>query len=151
LGPVVVGVDGSECANAALKIAAKEARLHGARLHVVSAWEVPPAIYGVGGFTPQLDEATIQAFREAAELIVREAVARVHGLDPDLDCNGEAIEGQPASAILGAGEEASMIIVGNRGLGGFSSLLLGSVSQQVAHHANCPVLVVHEPDSGSNE
>jgi nucleotide-binding universal stress UspA family protein len=63
---IVVGVDGSDCAGAALEFAAGEAALRGARLRVVSAWDIPPAIYG-GGFSPGIDQATLDAFRESAE------------------------------------------------------------------------------------
>jgi nucleotide-binding universal stress UspA family protein len=64
---------------------------------------------------------------------------------------GEALEvqGQPADALLEQGTDATLIVVGRRGLGGFKSLLLGSVSQQVVQHATCPVVVVNQPTTGS--
>ena len=54
----------------------------------------------------------------------------------------------PARALLEAGKGAWTLVLGSRGLGGFKGLLLGSVSQQVVHHASCPVLIVPEPDAG---
>ena len=126
----------------ALEFAAAEAALRNARLRVVSAWEVPVAAYG-GGFAPALDQATFDAFREQAQSVADEAVAAARKLQPSLDCEGEAVEGQPAAALLERAAGATLIVVGNRGLGGFKSLLLGSVSQQVVHHASCPVVVVH--------
>ncbi|MGE5274298.1 MAG: universal stress protein [Verrucomicrobiota bacterium] len=138
---IVVGVDGSECARDALTSAAGEAALRGSRLRIVCAWDVPPYVYA-GGFAPSLDRATLDGFRENAEAVVRQAVAEVQRVQPSVACEGEALEGQPAEVLLHEAEGASLIVVGNRGRGGFASLLLGSVSQQVVHHAPCPVLVV---------
>jgi nucleotide-binding universal stress UspA family protein len=143
---IVVGVDGSQCAHDALARAANEAALRGARLRVVCAWEVPPAAYA-GGFAPPIDEAALAGLRENAEAVVREAVAEVHRAQPSLACEGEVLEGQPAEVLLAEARDASLIVVGNRGRGGFVSLLLGSVSQQVVHHADCPVLVVRAQEA----
>ena len=71
------------------------------------------------------------------------AVARVRELQPSVTCEGKAIEGHPAAVLIKEGDQADMIVVGRHGHGGFTSLLLGSVSQQVVHHAPCPVVVVH--------
>jgi len=142
---IVVGVDGSECARTALEMAAREAELRGARLRIVSAWEVPQAIFA-GGFAPG-DQSILDDFRENAEAVVRDAVAETERLQPSVQCEGTALEGQPADVLLHEARDASLIVVGNRGRGGFSSLLLGSVSQQVVHHAPCPVLVVRAAHS----
>jgi nucleotide-binding universal stress UspA family protein len=64
-------------------------------------------------------------------------------LAPTVECDAAVLEGQPADALLGASKDADLIVVGSRGLGGFKRLMLGSVSDQVVHHAPCPVLVVH--------
>ncbi len=138
---IVVGVDGSEGAAAALARAVSEAKLSGARLRVVCAWEVPPEVFA-GGFAPGIDEATFDGFRDSAKAIVSEALAEAERLAPGLETEGEAVDGQAADVLLQEAEDASLIVVGNRGRGGFASLLLGSVSQQVVHHAHCPVLVV---------
>jgi nucleotide-binding universal stress UspA family protein len=137
---IVVGVDGSECAGAALEFAAAEAALRGARLRIVSAWEVPSAIYG-GGFAP-LDASVFDGFRERGQAVADQAVATVVKLQPAVECEGVVLEGQPAAILLEQAADATLVVVGNRGLGGFKSLLLGSVSQQVVHHASCPVVVV---------
>lgn len=141
---IVVGVDGSEGSDAALDFAAAEATLRAARLRIVSVWEVPSAVYG-GGFAP-LDASTFDAFRERAQSVAEEAVARVGKLQPAVECEGRTLEGQPAAILLEQAADATLIVVGNRGLGGFASLLLGSVSQQVVHHASCPVVVVRSSD-----
>ena len=139
---VVVGIDGSASAHAALEYAVAEARRRSARLRIVSAWHVPGIAYGGGGFA--LDQETFDALRANAQELVDAAVAEVHRLQPSLPCEGEAIEEQAAAALLEEAAGADLIVVGNRGRGGFSSLLLGSVSQQVVHHAHCPVVVVRE-------
>jgi nucleotide-binding universal stress UspA family protein len=138
---IVVGVDGSECAREALAAAIAEARLRGARLRIVCAWEIPVGVFSAG-LVPGVDEATLESFGRTAETIVQDAVAEAGRLEPSLPCEGEVVEGQPAAVLLQHARDASLIVVGNRGRGGFASLLLGSVSQQVVHHAPCPVLVV---------
>ncbi len=138
---IVVGVDGSEGARAALASAVSEAKQRGARLRVVCAWGVPPEVFS-GGFVPGIDESTLDGFRTNAEAIVQEALAGTERIAPGLQSEGEAVDGQAAEVLLREAKDASLIVVGNRGRGGFASLLLGSVSQQVVHHARCPVLVV---------
>jgi len=139
---ILVGVDGSEHAGEALVRAAKEAALQGARLRIVCAWDIPTAAY-MGGYAPGTEESPLDSFRGNAERIVREAVAEAGRLQPSVPCDGEAVQGQAANVLLEQAADASLIVVGNRGRGGFASLLLGSTSQQVVHHSPCPVLVVH--------
>jgi nucleotide-binding universal stress UspA family protein len=141
---IVVGVDGSRGARTALEAAAAEAALRGAQLRVVSAWQIAPAVYG--GFAG-IDQSVFEAIREAAEHVVEKAIAEVAKLQPSVRCEGLALEGQPAEILLEQARDTSLVVVGNRGHGGFGTLLLGSVSQQVVHHAPCPVLVVREPSS----
>jgi nucleotide-binding universal stress UspA family protein len=138
---IVIGYDGSEPARRALDFAAQEAQLRGARLRVVSASQVMPAAY-VGGFAPPLDNETIGAFHEQARHLVRAAIEEVRQAFPELQVDGTTPEGQAAACVLEEARQAALVVVGNRGRGGFSSLLLGSVSQQVVHHAVCPVVVV---------
>jgi len=143
---IVVGVDGSAPAQRALEFAAEEAILRGGRLRVVCAWQISPDVYG-GGFAPALDQEALDAFREHAQTVVRDALESVTRLHPTLEADGTTPEGQPAERLLEEAQQATLIVVGNRGRGGFSSLLLGSVSQQVVHHAPCPVVVVpHEEE-----
>jgi len=144
MNTIVVGVDGSAPAQQALEFAADEAQLRSARLRIVSVWEIPAAVYG-GGFTPALDQEALDGFRAHAESVVQDAVDHVKRIHPDTQVEGATAEGQPAEVLLEEAQNADLIVVGNRGRGGFASLLLGSVSQQVVHHAPCPVLVVpHE-------
>jgi nucleotide-binding universal stress UspA family protein len=145
---IVVGVDGSEGGAAALEYAASEAVFRGARLRVVSAWQMPLAAYG-GDFAPPLDPATWEAFRVRAQQVADDAFAAAGKLQPSLKGEALAIEGHAADVLLEQGADAMLIVVGRRGLGGFRSLLLGSVSQQVVQHATCPVVVVNQPATDS--
>jgi nucleotide-binding universal stress UspA family protein len=145
---IVVGVDGSDGAAAALEFAATEAAFRGARLRIVSVWEVPVAAYG-GGFAPPVaDPALWDVFLEGAQHVADDALASVKKLQPSLDAEVLVVKGQPADVLLEQ-SDATLIVVGRRGLGGFKSLLLGSVSQQVVQHATCPVVVVNHPASDS--
>jgi nucleotide-binding universal stress UspA family protein len=136
---ILVGVDGSECAKAALAFAAREAALRGGSLRIVCAWEAPTWVY-IGVLAP--GPYPFEGYREHAEAVVREVVARAGELAPSVPCEGKALEGQPANVLLQAAQDAALLVVGCRGRGGFGSLLLGSVSHQVIHHAPCPVTVV---------
>lgn len=138
---IVIGVDGSETANEALRLAAREAELHDARLRIVVVWQLSSLVYG-GGFVA-LDEETFGVMRNRAESIADTAAKAVAELAPAVESETVVLEGQPAEALLGASEDADLVVVGSRGLGGFKRLMLGSVSDQVVHHAACPVLVVH--------
>jgi nucleotide-binding universal stress UspA family protein len=141
---IVVGVDGSEGGAAALEFAAGEAALRKAPLRIVVAWE-PPVTTDRSGLAPLLDPATLDAFRAGAERVADDASATAKKLHASLEVEALAAAGQPADVVLAQGAAAELIVVGRRGLGGFKSLLVGSVSQQVVHHATCPVVVVNEP------
>jgi nucleotide-binding universal stress UspA family protein len=142
---IVVGVDGSAGARAALEFAAREAALRQARLRIVCAWEIPPAVYA-GGFAPTLDQPTLEGFRYGAETIVNEATAAAKEMQPTIETDGKAVQGHPAEVLLQEAGNADLIVVSNRGHGGFASLLLGSVSHQVVQHAPCPVTIVRMAD-----
>jgi nucleotide-binding universal stress UspA family protein len=133
---VVVGIDGSKQSKSALRWAASIAHLTGARLHAVAAWEIPTG-FGWSAFpndwNPQADMTT--ALGEAAD--------EVFGSGRPTDLELSVKQGTPAEVLLDASIGATMLVVGSRGHGGFTGLLLGSVSAAVAEHASCPVLVVH--------
>jgi len=135
---IVVGVDGSECAGAALEFAAEEAAFREARLLVVTAWEIPQNAVLVAGAAPGI----MDGFRRAAETIARDAVERALRLRPFISCESRVVEGHPGRVLLEQAREASLVVVGSRGRGGFANLLLGSISQQVVQHSPCSVAVV---------
>ena len=138
---IVVGIDGSESARAALDWAWDEAKRWGAELEVVHAWAYPYA-YGVEGAVvvpPQTlsEDAKKLADEELADLRARKG--------DDVPMTMVVDEGGAAHTLLDRGKDAAMIVVGARGHGGFLSLLVGSVADQVVHHAPCPVVVVRHP------
>ena len=150
VGRIVVGVDGSEGGQAALRFALEEARLRGAALHVVHAWKLPlyegvPGAFVLAGPlepTPPLDEVR-QALQDAAERVVEDALRDVAGDGAaDLEVHREVVEAAPARALIAFAEGADLLVVGSRGRGGFLGLRLGSVSSQCTHHAPCPVVIV---------
>jgi nucleotide-binding universal stress UspA family protein len=136
-GRVVVGVDGSASSYAALGWALDEARRRDATLEVVHTWEMPYA--GVPPFVG--DAYDVALFDRAAHETVDAALADAD-VPAGLRLERRVREGSPAAALIEAGAEADVVVVAARGLGGFAGLLLGSVSQHVARHATCPVVVV---------
>jgi nucleotide-binding universal stress UspA family protein len=139
---IVVGSDGSPAATAALEWAVAEARLRDARLLVVHAWAVPVLAYGTPyGVGPTAE--LIEAERKAAAAALDAALERVDVEGVELE--RRVVEGPAAQSLLEAAENADLLVVGSRGHGGFAGLLLGSVSQQCAQHAPCPVVIVRAP------
>lgn len=136
-GRVVVGVDGSQDMSP-VDVAAEEAALRQRPLHVVHGfiWPYMNVPLGPSVFGPEDG-----GLRNEAERIVADAVAHAHKAQPDLQISGEVVIGSGAQALLARGEDAALIVVGDRGLGAFTGLLAGSVAMHVAAHAVCPVLV----------
>jgi nucleotide-binding universal stress UspA family protein len=110
---------------------------------IVCAWDIPFAVDPAVFFQAEI----LESMGMDAERLVQAAVKRVAKLQPKVVCEGKAVEGQPAAVLLKEGEHADLIVIGSRGRGGFGDLLLGSVSQQVVHHAPCPVMVVRRAES----
>jgi nucleotide-binding universal stress UspA family protein len=143
-GKIVVGVDGSAHAAAALRWAAEEASLRSATLEVVHAWSfVPVTTPADSGLVPMAWTDNVELLdvtRQAAEDAAAAQVADVLG--PDHDAVVSVVEGGPAEALLAACEGADLLVVGNRGRGNLAAALLGSTSAKVADSAPCPVVVV---------
>jgi nucleotide-binding universal stress UspA family protein len=137
---IVLGFDGSECAERALDWAIDEAKLRGARLRVVTTWHVPALIYGAPGFVPVVATPLDEAARDWATRVARGAAERAR--DQGIEAESIAPEGQASDGLIDASKRASLLVVGSRGHGGFAGLLLGSVSQQCAHHSLCPLVIV---------
>ncbi|WBB98822.1 MULTISPECIES: universal stress protein [unclassified Solwaraspora] len=135
-GPVLVGVDGSAHAEQALHAAADEAAARRVGLAVLHVWWPSPMRDSTEVAAP-----ADGARREADELLDA-AVAAVRRRHPDLPIEQRPLEGVEADAVMvEASRKAGLVVVGSRGRGGFTGLLLGSVSQTLVHHAHCPVLV----------
>jgi nucleotide-binding universal stress UspA family protein len=140
IGRIAVGVDGSPGSEAALVWAADEANRCGAELVLVHGWMYPYQGPRTGVTEPR-DDMRLDAMRtlEACAL-------RVKQVAPSLRCHSIISEQSPAKAIIDAARDADLAVVGSRGHGGFSSLLLGSVSRTVLQHSAVPVAVIRRPD-----
>ena len=134
---IIVGVDSSPASQTALLWAAAEAAHRGRELLVVHVYD-----WRAAGSRVPLGGAYEQDARARAETIVAAAVADAEAASPSLTVRGEAVVGAPGAVLIRASEKAELVVVGSRGRGGIASLLLGSVSQQVATHAAGPVAVV---------
>jgi nucleotide-binding universal stress UspA family protein len=144
---IVVGVDGSDSAQAALRFALDEARLRGATVRAVAVWHLPVAAYG-GAFVPP-DPAVASELEPAARRTLERSLAAA-GDHTGVEVEPVVREGAPARVLLEEADDADLLVVGSRGLGGFRGLLLGSVGQQCSHHAPCPVVIVpHERELSS--
>jgi nucleotide-binding universal stress UspA family protein len=143
---IVVGVDGSEASDAALRFAADEAAVRGASLRVVCAGGVAAAVYaGTWGLTAEVESG----FERNAKDVTALALTAAARLQPGIDCESRTVRGHPADVLVQESTGADLLVVGSRGLGGFKSLVLGSVSAQVAHHATCPVVIVPPPEQAA--
>ncbi|HEY6746617.1 MAG TPA: universal stress protein, partial [Mycobacteriales bacterium] len=141
---VVVAIDEKDPDLAMLRWAAAEAVAEGTRLVVVHICE-----WLEGRRKPRpMAGSRHPVLRVGAERVVGAALDAVRAEFPDLDVTGEIGTGRPTPALLELSEEAAMVVVGARGIGGFPGLLMGSVSGQLAEHALCPVAVVR-PVSGT--
>lgn len=144
-GGIVFGHDGSTCAQEALRWAARLALRADLDLHVVRSWAMmtaPQPSTWEAGYVPPLTDWE-KAVRD--ELTAHVAAA---GLDPEVRVTCHVVHKAPAQALITAAEGASLLVVGARGRGGFAGLLLGSVSDQLVHHAPCPVTVVRSGAMG---
>ena len=137
-GRIVVGVDGSEASKSALRWAARMAPVVGGSLHAVIAWDYPRS-YGWSmavpdDWRPDLD----------ADKLVQSMVDEVFGATRPAGLTVEVRQGHPSNVLVESARHAAMLVVGSRGHGGLTGVLLGSVSRACVEHARCPVLVVHD-------
>jgi nucleotide-binding universal stress UspA family protein len=145
MAKIVVGYDGSDASRDAVRFAVEEGELRRVLVEVVHAWTAPPAppVDSIA-LTPEINyyPELLAQLRDGAEQRVAVVVDEVTAGKQDVQVEGVAIEGAPAAVLLDEAErEALMVVVGSRGRGGFARLLLGSVSEQVARHAPCPVVI----------
>ena len=141
-GHVVVGADGSDESDAAIKYAAKAAACRGTFLHIVHAWNVatPVALGPMAVASPSIVDS--QAVNEAADEVVDRARALAGETAPGLEITGSADEGIAAEVIEAASKGASMVVVGSHRRGDLSALVMGSTSHALIRSAACPVVCV---------
>ncbi|MGW5382476.1 universal stress protein [Nocardia sp. NPDC003963] len=139
--PVVVAVDGSPSSYRAVAWAAVEASTHRCALHLVNSWVLPVGI----GPEATLTEDDLQDLYDEADHLLAEAVrvARTTVPDAEFAVTTEAVDKLVVPDLIERSHSARMLVLGSRGLGAFQRGLIGSVSTAVAHHARCPVAVIH--------
>ena len=166
MGRIVVGVDASPGARRALAWAAAEARLRGAVLQVVHAYQARhlaapfyfPSQHAVPGTADQEAQARAQlemaaamqdraefeeVYRSRAERLLEELLGEVEEAVGGVEVRRTVVEDRhPAEALVAVSSDADLLVVGSRGRGGFTEMLLGSVSHASVLHAVCPVVVV---------
>lgn len=139
-GQIVVAVDGSKPASAALEWAADDARRRGAALrivHVREPWAHEYPFHAVEGFS--------QSYSEYCEGVLAAAAARAGEIAPGMEITTDLVEGPVVETLHAVSAGAAALVVGSRGLGGFSGLVLGSAGLGLAGHAEVPVVVVRKP------
>ena len=144
---IVAGIDGSPQSLTAVETAASEAALRHRPLRIVHAFVWPPVgtvmTPGlVAPMTPGLAAPSLQAFRDRAEAYLAEAVELAGKVAPEVVTTADIVTGRPAPVLLAESRRADLLVLGDRGLGGFTGLIIGSVAVQTATHGDCPVLVV---------
>lgn len=134
--PIVVGVDGSASSAKALAWAVKQAKLTGEPIEAVTTWQWPTnygyAMAFEGSYDPEA----------GARELLDEALADVRKANPDVAITARTLQGEPRGVLMKRSADASMIVLGSRGHGEISGMLLGSVSSYCVTHAACPVLVI---------
>ena len=145
---IVCAVDGSDASKTAAKWAANTAVKRGIPLRLVSSYSMPQFLYAEGMVPPQelyedLEAETLEKIEEAKKVAV--------DFVPDVDVSHQIEEGSPIDMLLDLSEQCTMIIMGSRGLGGLSGMVMGSVSAAVVSHASCPVVVVREDNHVTEE
>ena len=138
---IVCAVDGSEASKTATKWAANTAVKRGIPLRLVSSYSMPQFLYAEGMVPPQelyedLEAETLEKIEEAKKVAI--------DFVPEVDVSHQIEEGSPIDMLLDLSEQCTMIVMGSRGLGGLSGMVMGSVSAAVVSHAECPVVVVRE-------
>ena len=144
MGTIVAGTDGSDHARDALVWAVDEARRRGSDLCVVHAWETPITAYPgplMGARAIDID-ASIEGFHETANEQADEIRTWLAANAVGITAHVSVLEGAAATRLLEAAADADLLVLGSRGHGGFSTLLLGSVSDQCVRRSVCTVVIV---------
>ena len=144
-GGIVFGHDGSRCAQDALQWAGRLALRADLDLHVIRSWAMVTAPRP-GSWTPGYVPPLVDWEQAVLDELTGHVAAA--GLDPAVRVTCHVVHKAPVPALMAAAEGASLLVVGARGRGGFAGLLLGSVSNQLVHHAPCPVTVVRSGATG---
>lgn len=147
VGRIIVGVDGSPTADAALRWAIEEATIRDAEIDVIHAWQEPPAVTPAAQVTALDLAALVEVSAERClETVIRRVV--LEGVAGDtVHIRPWVTHGQAGPVLVEAANDADLLVVGTRGLGTVGRLMLGSVSTYCVHHGHCPVVVIPSPGS----
>jgi nucleotide-binding universal stress UspA family protein len=132
---IVVGVDGFESSKAALRWAIHQAKLTGAVVEAVTAWQIPAGT----GLVPMAD---MPDYHDDARTVLAEAITEMCTTDTEVEIRPQVVHGRAAQVLVDEAEGAELLVVGCRGHGGLAEPLLGSVGQFCVHHAPCPVVIM---------
>lgn len=138
---IVVGVDGSAHARAALVWAMREAAVRQEGLTVLTVSPAQASPWTHRPLTMPAEDTVVAEARQAVEKVVGEVAGEIGPAQPE-SVTVNAFSGFPAKELVEASRTADLMVIGSRGVGGFEALLMGSISSQVVHHAACPVVVV---------
>jgi len=143
---IIVGVDGSGHSQRALELAIEEAAVRHVPLTVLTVHEAVRGYYSGVAVYPE-DPVQTEEARVAAQAETDKVLAELDGPHPE-SVTVKAVHGFPVEELISASQNADMIVLGSRGAGGFTRLMLGSTAGQVAQHTHCPVLIVPPEDRG---
>jgi nucleotide-binding universal stress UspA family protein len=138
---IVVGVDGSPNSELALDWAMKQAAAVHAPLTVLTVHEVPKSYWGDIPVIGAADEALLEQLRQAAFEMTQKAASRLGDTKP-ASVTVRAVNGFVVKELVGASEDADLVVIGARGGSGFARVLVGSVSSEVVQQSACPVVIV---------
>jgi nucleotide-binding universal stress UspA family protein len=141
---IIVGLDGSGHSQRALEWAMGEAAIRQVPLTVLTVHQAVVGFYGSATIDSD-DPTRTEEARQAAQAETDKVLAGLEGSRPE-SVTVTAVHGFPVEELISAGRDADMIVLGSRGAGGFTRLMMGSVAGQVAQHAPCPVLIVPPED-----
>jgi len=138
---IVVGIDGSPNSERALDWAMKQSAAVQAPLTVIAVHEVPKSYWGGIPVIGPADEALLANLRQAAEEMTQQAASRLGDARP-ASVTVRAVSGFVVKELVDASQDADLVVVGARGVHGFTRMVMGSVSNEVVQHSACPVVIV---------
>ncbi|MFJ8441281.1 universal stress protein [Kitasatospora griseola] len=141
--PIIAGIDGTEASHDAIDWAADEARLRRVPLRLLHAW-LGEMLYAPAGWE-------VERTRDAGAEALRAAAERAGARHSELEITTDLVDGYARDSLVTASEDADLLVLGTRGSGGFSRLLVGSTSLHVSSHALCPVVMVHPSERRAAE
>ena len=143
---ILFAIDGSQSADHALNFGLDLARKYSAEVMIATVFDSPQPSLVVKGmlYTPTSTENYLKKFKAFHERILLDALNKAEKISPNLKVSTKLFEGRPADKIveIAKEEDFDLIVIGSRGLGGIKEFFLGSVSDRIADHASCPVLIV---------